>query len=412
MRVAADEKTVRTGRFPWHTLSMRPVTNPPPPTSAYDESAQLAVAVRMATGGNENGGDSRKKRALADLTKAEIITRMEAQLNIWIGAGAPLNGGSPDFNDETVNSLYGDYLAKLADGSSNWGNARRELINRIGAYCSYCGSSVFSHLAIEHRLPKSTFPAKAFHYPNFLLACSSCNSAKGNNPNQATAPGHPLVTDQAINVITNLAGHAYYWPDFADPDFADPTILWPFPFRVSMNWITPTRTRLAFGNVVLPQDMGRLREKYVAGELMVDRGLYYEPYGPAGRYKHYFGVALGPTPNMDSSKNEAVQRIIDLASLNRVLLASQAAGTIDRRIETRTKAYFTANIIKEQLDQAVAIGPELYALVKEQAAVTIANTGHWLVWLNVFRDANYFGTPAQEIIRQCFQGTSTVNWVV
>lgn len=60
--------------------------------------------------------------------------------------------------------------------------ARRGLIGRLGAFCSYCELPVVTSLATEHVLPKASFPVYGAAWDNFLLACAACNSAKGENP--------------------------------------------------------------------------------------------------------------------------------------------------------------------------------------------------------------------------------------
>lgn len=75
---------------------------------------------------------------------------------------------------------------------TKYAQARRDLIERIGEYCSYCEMHLDASLAIEHVQPKSLVPALELAWDNFLLACTNCNSTKGNKP----------------VVITE-----YFWPD-------------------------------------------------------------------------------------------------------------------------------------------------------------------------------------------------------
>jgi len=70
--------------------------------------------------------------------------------------------------------------------------AKRDLIGRIGSYCSYCERKISSNLAIEHVKPKGINPALRLVWDNFLLACTNCNSTKGS---------------------ANLNLVHYYWPD-------------------------------------------------------------------------------------------------------------------------------------------------------------------------------------------------------
>jgi len=64
-----------------------------------------------------------------------------------------------------------------------YAKARRELINRMGEYCSYCEMHLDASLAVEHvqsKKPAGTvIIRRELDWYNFLLACTNCNSIKG-----------------------------------------------------------------------------------------------------------------------------------------------------------------------------------------------------------------------------------------
>lgn len=60
----------------------------------------------------------------------------------------------------------------------HYGQAKWDLVDRIGEYCSYCEMRLPAELAVEHILPKGTNPDQELVWSNFLLACRSCNSIK------------------------------------------------------------------------------------------------------------------------------------------------------------------------------------------------------------------------------------------
>ena len=70
---------------------------------------------------------------------------------------------------------------------SAYANARGDMIKRLGEYCSYCEMQLDSSLAIEHVRPKkpdgaaAVIVSRALDWHNFLLACTNCNSTKGDN---------------------------------------------------------------------------------------------------------------------------------------------------------------------------------------------------------------------------------------
>ncbi len=70
--------------------------------------------------------------------------------------------------------------------------ARRDLVGRLGDYCSYCERQLDADLAVEHVKPKRHNPAHQLDWNNFLLGCRNCNSIKGD---------------------TNVVLGEYYWPD-------------------------------------------------------------------------------------------------------------------------------------------------------------------------------------------------------
>ncbi|GAB4292819.1 MAG: hypothetical protein Fur0025_28750 [Oscillatoriaceae cyanobacterium] len=71
-------------------------------------------------------------------------------------------------------------------------DARGDLIDRLGEYCSYCEMHLDASLAVEHVQPQSSSPHLTLVWDNFLLGCTNCNSTK---------------KDKQITL------NYYYWPD-------------------------------------------------------------------------------------------------------------------------------------------------------------------------------------------------------
>ncbi|MEG6507093.1 HNH endonuclease [Nitratidesulfovibrio sp. 1201_IL3209] len=97
-----------------------------------------------------------------------------------------IRGGRPT-DDQEHDIKFCDYV-----------NARGELIRRMGEYCSYCEMHLDASLAVEHVQPKQprgvdlVDQERALNWDNFLLACTNCNSTKGD---------------------TNINLDEYIWPD-------------------------------------------------------------------------------------------------------------------------------------------------------------------------------------------------------
>ncbi|MES2707094.1 MAG: HNH endonuclease signature motif containing protein [Verrucomicrobiota bacterium] len=68
-----------------------------------------------------------------------------------------------------------------------------DLEERLGTYCSYCERRLPVSLAVEHVAPKSLDSSRKTDWANFLLACTNCNSAKGDQP---TSEGDFLWPDR------------------------------------------------------------------------------------------------------------------------------------------------------------------------------------------------------------------------
>lgn len=68
-----------------------------------------------------------------------------------------------------------------AKSYSKYGDARPDLVERLGEYCSYCERPILqgTDLAVEHIYAKQHFPKQECDWENFLLACTNCNSVKG-----------------------------------------------------------------------------------------------------------------------------------------------------------------------------------------------------------------------------------------
>lgn len=65
---------------------------------------------------------------------------------------------------------------------SAYDQARSDLIDRMGEYCAYCNQRLPASLAVEHIQPKVNVPELELEWDNFLLACTNCNSTKGDKP--------------------------------------------------------------------------------------------------------------------------------------------------------------------------------------------------------------------------------------
>lgn len=81
---------------------------------------------------------------------------------------------------------------------SNYRDARNDLADRLGWYCSYCEMPVKNMIEVEHVIPKIHPPYLELDWNNFLLSCRYCNGVKGDK---------------------NTSRTGYVWPDQDNTDF-------------------------------------------------------------------------------------------------------------------------------------------------------------------------------------------------
>ena len=78
----------------------------------------------------------------------------------------------------------------------NYNDARNDLAERIGYYCSYCEMKVYNSIEVEHILPQNK-GGKPVDWNNLLLSCKYCNTIKSDHNNN--------ISD-------------YFWPDRDNTD--------------------------------------------------------------------------------------------------------------------------------------------------------------------------------------------------
>ena len=75
--------------------------------------------------------------------------------------------------------INADGTPKIVAVYRNW---RKDLIDRLGNYCSFCEMKLNDSPQVEHVVAQNIDPALALEWTNLLLACSPCNRAKSDNP--------------------------------------------------------------------------------------------------------------------------------------------------------------------------------------------------------------------------------------
>ena len=83
----------------------------------------------------------------------------------------PIERGQVPKNDDKMSKTVTDYR--------NW---RKDLIERLGNYCSFCEMRLNDSPQVEHVVAQNLDPKLALKWTNLLLACGPCNRAKSNHP--------------------------------------------------------------------------------------------------------------------------------------------------------------------------------------------------------------------------------------
>lgn len=106
---------------------------------------------------------------------------------------------------------------------TNYGQARHDLANIIGYYCSYCEMKVYNSIEVEHILPRNQGGAP-LDWNNFLLSCKFCNTIKSDHND-------------------NL--ESYLWPDLDNTDVA---------FYYSENSVIEPNILISAENILLAEN--------------------------------------------------------------------------------------------------------------------------------------------------------------
>lgn len=96
--------------------------------------------------------------------------------------------------------------------------------------CAYCEDSLADE--VEHILPKTLFPERAFDWQNYLYACGPCNGPKSNRYGVSTGIRIvEFVRRREVSIVPPPAGMS----GFIDPRTEDPLLF----FELDMGGVTP-----------------------------------------------------------------------------------------------------------------------------------------------------------------------------
>ncbi|QNQ10743.1 retron system putative HNH endonuclease [Sphingomonas alpina] len=95
----------------------------------------------------------------------------------------------------------GDKPSEAIKGRYRHKDIKAAIIEETHGKCAYCESKVrhITHGDIEHIVPKSKVPAKAYDWPNLTLACDVCNENKGDHYSNDPALSQDNLIDPYVD---------------------------------------------------------------------------------------------------------------------------------------------------------------------------------------------------------------------
>jgi hypothetical protein len=241
-----------------------------------------------------------------------------------------------------------------------YGDIRIDLISRIGEYCCYCEVPLGVNLAVEHILSKNN-AVNYVDWNNSLLACTNCNSHKGDKTRD-----EPDLNN-------------YYWPSNA--------------------YTAPFNTFNMLQYVYQPMTPSAL---IAAGVLQLPANRRNQPY--VNNTYNMVWVFVNPA-YVGQAQETSIKRTINLTGLNDCVPDDEKMS--DRRVANRTAAWNRAVIAANYLftffqpynTQYAAATPAQQAniitaagndfaigLLNKQIKALVMATGFWSVWITVFQD--------------------------
>ena len=132
--------------------------------------------------------------------------------------------------------------------------------------CAYCEDSLADE--IDHILPKTLFPERAFDWQNYLYACGPCNGPKSNR--YGVSAGIKIiefVRQRGVSVVPPPTGI----PGFINPRTEDPLLF----FELDLGGVTPDGDFIEGTFELLPinglPDVGNARARFTIDVLGLNR---------------------------------------------------------------------------------------------------------------------------------------------
>lgn len=199
--------------------------------------------------------------------------------------------------------------------------AATPLFIRLGPFCSYCENIITTYLEVEHCLPKANYPTFYVSWDNFLVACGPCNLAKLNKPARQQVRdwlnNNNPTEQQYYDCVRN---HHYVWADLDEHSYQD------------MQSELYYKDSGGVWQEVPPPGDTNLNNAFVSAD--VTQRVVMANIDLAGTMS-VVSVQVRITA-------DTTDRALELTELCKLNYIGNTDSTNDRRLFTRTQAYFTA----------------------------------------------------------------------
>jgi hypothetical protein len=267
------------------------------------------------------------------------------------------------------------------------------LMDELGAFCSFCETSLPGLLEVEHCVPKSQYPTFALSWNNFLLACSPCNIAKGSDPCRSCVQGWfggQINTEQ--DWYDEIRLRHYVWADIGGLSYRSLPLQMEFCDPVANTW------------AALPMNQAAHLDNFIVSTKTSKREVKARIHDLADPNLQNYKEGNVRVTIICPGNQSRCDQMVDLCKLND---DGSVNSTFDRRLSNRTKAWFRCLKAMKSY-QVSGSSSASWDLVLQNAV----SEGFYSVWLTIlnWHDqhlARRFVTGTNN--PNCFPGTDAAN---
>jgi 5-methylcytosine-specific restriction endonuclease McrA len=241
------------------------------------------------------------------------------------------------------------------------------LTDELGPFCSFCETPLSGLLEVEHCVPKSEYPTFSLKWENFLLACSACNTAKGDVPSRSTVRGWSQARlSNEHGFYSEIRSHHYVWADVGGTSYNWLPLVLEFYDSAGGAWaVLPMNDAAHLDNELISSDTAKREVK----AKIYDRA-------SKAQVQRIVRTQLGSSAAAAGRSSEMLQ----LCALND---DGNSRSTYDRRVLNRTVAWFRC--LQSLKTYKTANDPVMQAATWKMLLQNSAAVGFYSVWLSIIR---------------------------